>query len=71
MTTLPHLPNNMPVQKKKMSFRRQDGTLVTFKCRPKRKSPTTRAQLEKRLSKLKSPKMRAMARAKWFEAHSP
>ena len=61
----------MPLKKQRLSFRRRDGTLVSFAARPKRASPKTRAQLEKRLSKLSSPKMRAMARAKWNEARSP
>lgn len=55
----------MPSSKVRLSFRRRDGTVVSFKAKKKRSRPTTRAQLEKRLSKLRSPKMRARARKVW------
>ena len=57
-------------RKKKLSFTKRDGTVVTFKAKSKRAPAKTRAQLEQRLTKLPSPKMRANARALWKQAHT-
>ena len=58
----------MPARSK-VSFQTKSGSKIVFKAKV-RKSPKTKAQLEKRLKKLKSPVMRAMAREKWMEARS-
>ena len=42
--------------------------MVRFSAK-KRRSAKTRKELEQRLKKLKSPKMRQMARVKWLSAH--
>lgn len=47
---------------------RSGGKIVRFNVK-KRSPAKTRKELEKRLKKLKSPKMRQMAREKWLSAH--
>ena len=42
----------------------------SFRAKPKRSPAKTLAQLNKRLAKLSSPKMRKMARDKWLAARA-
>ena len=54
--------------KSKVSFKRHDGSTVTFKAKPKRKSPArTMAELNARLRKV-PPAFRPYAREKWRSA---
>ena len=54
-----------------VQFFTKDGKLKTFRAKSnKRASAKTSKELERRLKKLKSPKMRSAARAKWRAAHA-
>lgn len=67
-----HTHKAMPsssAKKIEKSIRLRSGRVVKFMAKPRRRSPRTMAELNKRLSKLKSPKMREAARAKWRQAH--
>lgn len=57
----------MPTQT--ITFKTKTGKRISFKAKV-RSSPKTKKALETRLKKLKSPKMRQLARAKWNAAHA-
>jgi hypothetical protein len=52
----------------RVSFTTSAGERVSFRAKPTRNPARTAKELETRLRKLKSPKMRASARRKWHAA---